>query len=55
MAVMNETLGSNKPTQMIGNYDATTFIVSLWNGELLTMIRQKDDHESDDEPLKTKP
>jgi hypothetical protein len=41
MGVMNEAYALYKPPQMIGNYDATQFVVSLKNQELLITIKRE--------------
>lgn len=41
MATMNQAYASDKPPHMIGNYDATQFIVSVKNEELLITIKKE--------------
>lgn len=41
MAIMNEACAKGKPPQMIGNYDATQFVVSVKNEELLITIKRE--------------
>lgn len=41
MAIMNEACAKDKPPQMIGNYDATQFVVSVKNEELLITIKRE--------------
>jgi hypothetical protein len=50
MAVLNEASASNKPPQLVGNFDATQFIVTDTNQELLVTIKMNDD-TSENEPL----
>lgn len=49
MAAMNEAYGSNKPCQLIGNYDATQFVVTVKNQELLITIKKESSNDSDDD------
>ena len=55
MAAMNCALASGKPAIMIGNFDATQFIISGTNDELLVNWKpedvDEDDNEARDEPL----
>ncbi len=54
MAVMNEALAKDKPPILIGNFDATQFIITDRNEEMLVTIKKKvnsDDDKEDGEPL----
>jgi hypothetical protein len=48
LAAMNEAFAAGKPPHLIGNFDATQFVVSDKNGELLVTIKKKC---SEDEPV----
>ncbi len=46
MAAMNEALSANKSKYLIGSFDATQFIISGKNEELLVTIKSNNDDES---------
>jgi hypothetical protein len=41
MAAMNEAFADDKPPHLLGNFDATQFVVSEKNGELFVTIKKK--------------
>jgi hypothetical protein len=41
MAIMHEGLAKDLPPQMLGNFDATQFILTFKNNEMLITIKRK--------------
>jgi hypothetical protein len=51
MAAMNEVLAKDKPPQLIGNFDATQFVISNKNSELLVTIKNENSNDESEFPL----